>query len=300
MSTMRAILILFKDAIKAYLGDRSVMYAAGLAYYAVFAIAPLLVFVVSIAGLFIGRADARLQITAQVQYLVGPQLAELLGELEAKIKERTFSTGCTLLSILGLLLSGAGIFSQLDKALNDIWGLKPLKPANMGERVILLRHKSMPYIVVFFLGFLLSSSVLLDTAVATVAGRLARFLPQINQILPHISRLAIPLLAFSTFTVILKWLPEARSRWRDVAVGGLVTTLLFLIGRLLLLYYLEGSDTVSLFGAVGSIVILLLWVYYSAQIVLFGAEFTKLYADRFGQPITPRRLAMFEDGPAGA
>ena len=201
---------------------------------------------------------------------------------------------------MGLLLSGAGIFSQLDKALNDIWGLKPLKPANMGERVILLRHKSMPYIVVFFLGFLLSSSVLLDTAVATVAGRLARFLPQINQILPHISRLAIPLLAFSTFTVILKWLPEARSRWRDVAVGGLVTTLLFLIGRLLLLYYLEGSDTVSLFGAVGSIVILLLWVYYSAQIVLFGAEFTKLYADRFGQPITPRRLAMFEDGPAGA
>ena len=124
---------------------------------------------------------------------------------------------------------------------------------------------------------------------------MAHILPQVAGIHPHINRLIIPILSFTIFTVIFKWLPDARSRWRDVAVGGLVTTLLFLIGRQLLILYLDRSDTVSMYGTAGSIVVLLIWVYYSAQIVLFGAEFTKLYADRFGQPIEPRKMTVFED-----
>jgi membrane protein len=292
---LRSTLILFKDTIKAYLTDSSIMYAAGLAYYAVFAIAPLLVVVSAVAGALIGRSIAAVQITAQVQYLVGPQLAELLGELAARIDQRTFGPGATLLGALGLLFSAAGIIKQLDTALNDIWGIETVRPKSAGELLILLRHKSGPFLVVFFLGFLLSLSVFLDTLFGTLAGRLAGYLPQIAALLPHISRLIIPALAFATFAVIYKWLPEARSRWRDIAIGALVTTLLFLSGRLLLLYYLERSETISLFGAVGSLVILLIWVYYSAQIVLFGAEFTKLYADRFGRPITPRMLAKFEE-----
>lgn len=295
MHFITSILSLVKDSIKAYFGDRSIMYAAGLAYYAVFAIAPLLVFVVSVAGVLIGRSNAVNQMSAQVEYLVGPQLGALLAELAATIDQRTFGTGGTILSIMGLIFSAVGIFNQLDSALNDIWGIRVERPQSLADRAILLRHKSMPFIVIFFLGFMLSSSVLLDTMLKAVAGRLAPYLPRIGELLPHINRLIIPVLSFAVFTVIFKLLPEARSRWRDVAVGGLVTMLLFLAGRLLLLFYLERSDTLSLFGSVGSFVILLMWVYYSAQIVLFGAEFTKLYADRFGQPITPRRLAIFED-----
>lgn len=295
LQTIRSILILFRDTLKAYLGDRSIMYAAGLAYYAVFAIPPLLVFVGSVAGLLIGRSNAALQIAAQVEYLAGPQLAGLLVDLAGTIDRRTFGTGATLLGVIGLMFSAVGIFNQLDTALNDIWGIRTVRPQSLGDRAILLRHKSMPFIVVFFLGFLLSSSVVLDTLLGALAGRLAPYFPRAAELLPHINRLLIPVLAFATFAIIFKWLPEARSRWRDVAVGALVTTLLFLTGRLLLLFYLERSDTVSLFGAVGSIVILLMWVYYSAQIVLFGAEFTRLYAERFGQPITPRRLAIFEE-----
>ena len=290
-----SIIYLFRDSLKAYFGDRSVMYAAGLAYYAVFAIAPLLVFVVTIAGILIGRSNALDQVFTQLQYLVGPQLAVLLTDLSETISRRTFTTGGTVLSIAGLLFSGAGIFSQLDEALNDIWGIRTIPPQSLHDRLILFRHKTAPFIIVLFLSILLSSSVLIDLVLVTLMDRLGRFLPQIAAVQPNINRLIIPFLSFAIFTVIYKWLPDARSRWRDVAVGALVTTVLFLIGRQLLFVYLERTDTISLYGTAGSIVVLLIWVYYSAQIVLFGAEFTKLYADRFGQPIEPRKMAVFED-----
>jgi membrane protein len=290
-----SIIYLFRDSLKAYFGDRSIMYAAGLAYYAVFAVAPLLVFVVTLAGVFIGRSNAFDKIVSQAQYLVGPQLAGLLAEMAETIIQRTFTAGGTLFSVLGLLFSAAGIFSQLDQALNDIWGIKTIPPQSLTDRLILFRHKTAPFMVVFFLGLLLSSSVIVDTFLVSVTDRLSRILPQIAGIYPQINRLIIPIISFAIFTVIFKWLPDAHSRWRDVAVGGLVTTLLFTIGRQLLRLYLAHSDTVSLYGTAGSIVVLLIWVYYSAQIVLFGAEFTKIYADRYGQPIEPRKMAVFED-----
>ena len=291
-----SIIYLFRDSLKAYFGDRSIMYAAGLAYYAVFAVAPLMVFVVTLAGVFIGRSNALDKIVSQAQYLVGPQLAGLLAEMAETIIQRTFTAGGTLFSVLGLLFSAAGIFSQLDQALNDIWGIKTMPPQSLTDRLILFRHKTAPFIIVFFLGLLLSSSVLFDTFLVSVTDRLSSILPRIAGINPHVNRLIIPIISFAIFTVIFKWLPDARSRWRDVAVGGLVTTLLFTIGRQLLIFYLDRSDTVSLYGAAGSIVVLLIWVYYSAQIVLFGAEFTKIYADRYGRPIEPRMMTVFEDG----
>lgn len=290
-----AVVHLFRDSLKAYFGDRSIIYAAGLAYYAVFAIPPLLVFVVTVAGLFIGRSQALAQVMTQAEFLVGPQLAGLLNDLAETVSERTFSAGGTVLSVLALLLSGAGIFTQLDEALNDIWGIRKVPPQSLRDRAILLRHKLAPFVVVVFLGVLLSSSVAIDTLLVTITDSLTRFLPQFAGLQPQLNWLLIPLLSLAVFTMIFKWLPDARSRWRDMAVGGLVTMVLFLIGRQLLFLYLERDDTVSLYGALGSLVVLLIWVYYSAQIVLFGAEFTRLYADRFGQPIEPRRMMTFEE-----
>lgn len=288
------VILLFRDSFKAFFSDRSIIYAAGLAYYTVFAIAPLLVLIVTISGFFIGRSSAIAQIVDQVQYLVGPQLAGLLSELANTVSQRTFTAGGTVLSLAGLLISAVAIFTQLDEALNDIWGIKTTPPQNMGDRLILFRHKTAPVLIIFFLGLLLSSSVLIDTLLVTITDNLARLLPQFAALYPHANRLLIPLLSFAIFAVIFKWLPDARSRWRDIAVGALVTTVLFVLGRLILIFYLESSDTVSLYGTAGSIVVLLVWVYYSAQITFFGAEFTKLYADRFGQPIVPRKMAVFE------
>ena len=164
-----SLLNLLKDSLKAYFSDRSIIYAAGLAYYAVFAIAPLLVLVVSVAGLFVGRSAAVERIAEQVSYLVGPQLAGLLGELARAVEGQSLGAGATVLSVLGLLLGAAGIFTQLDEALNDIWGLSTLRPQSFGERVILLRQKTAPFVIVLFLGILLGSSVAADTLIGSLA-----------------------------------------------------------------------------------------------------------------------------------
>lgn len=303
---MQAILQLIRDSFKAYTSDRSIIYAAGLAYYAVFAIAPLLVFVMSLASLLIGRAIDPAQVTALLEALTGPQVAALLAGLTETLRQRTFSAGSTALSVAGLLFGAAGIFSQLDTALNDIWGITTLPPQGLRQRLMLFRYKMAPFVIVCFLGLLLGSSVLLDSLLGSVAGGLERFIPTLAGYVPQLNRLLIPALTFATICVTFKWLPDARSRWRDIAAGALVTTALFLIGRLLLNLYLARTDQVSLFGTAGSVVALLIWVYVSAQILLFGAEFTKLYADRFGRPIEPRKLARFasEEGlpapPGGA
>ncbi len=286
---------LFKDAIKAYFANRASIYAAGLAYYAVFAIAPLLVFIIWLASIFVGRSAAVEQINEQIQYLVGPEVTDLLTELAQAVNQRTFGPGATILGLFALIFSAAGIFNQLDRALNEIWGIRAVRPQSIGERMILIRRRAAPVIVLFFFGLLFTSSIMVDTLLGLFSSFVAEFLPQLPDLSLHINRLIIPLLAFVTFCVIFKWLPDAHVRWRDVAVGALVSTLLFLLGRVLLTFYLERSGTGALFGTVGSIVVLLIWVYYSAQVLLFGAEFTKLYADRFGQPIVPHRLAAFED-----
>ncbi len=296
--TVNSIFRLFTDSIKAYLNDRAAIYGAGLAYYAVFAIAPLIVFVVWFAGLLIGRSEAINQLLEQVQYFVGPQLAGFLVELTQTVSDRTFTAGTLALSVAGLFMSAAGIFGQLDTALNDLWGIHTLRPQTMGERLVLLRRKLGPFVMVFFLGLLLSVSVIVDTGLTAISSSLARILPVVGSLEPHINSLVIPLLTFLTFSAAYKWLPDAHSRWRDMAVGAFVTTILFLAGRWGLTLYLGRSDPASLYGAAASIIILLIWVNVSAHIVLFGAEFTKLYADRFGQPIVPRRLAAFVDLPA--
>lgn len=288
-----SILHLFRDSIKAYLNDRAAIYAAGLAYYAVFAIAPLLILTAAIAGVFIGESLASSQISESIEYFVGPELASYLSEIASAVARQTVSTGVTLLSVIGLFLSGAGIFNQLDRALNDIWGLEKLRPDSLRDRLVLLRHNIGPFAVVFFLGLLLSASVLINTAVGTLYSRLSDLFPMVAQYQPQTSLLVIPGLTFLLLCAIYKWLPDARSRWQDVAVGAFVTTIIFLIGRWGLTLYLQLNDRGSLFGAASSIIILLIWVDVSAHIVLYGAEFTKLYADRFGQPIRPRRMTAF-------
>lgn len=152
--------------------------------------------------------------------------------------------------------------------------------------------------MVFLLGFLLSLTVIVETLLSAVRARFEVLFPEATAFIPQISLLFIPLLTFITFLLVFKLLPDARTRWRDMAVGALVTTVLFLIGRGVLSIFMSYSNTGSLYGAAGSIVILLFWIYYSAQIILYGAEFTWLYAQRYGRAIRPRRLSRILDQPA--
>nr|MBP6016408.1 YihY/virulence factor BrkB family protein [Promineifilum sp.] len=151
--------------------------------------------------------------------------------------------------------------------------------------------RAIPFLMVFLFGFLFSLTVIAETLLSAVRSRFGVLFPEADALIPQINLLFIPFLSFITFLLILKLLPDARTRWRDMAVGALVTTVLFLIGRALLSIFISYSNTGSVYGAAGSIVILLLWIYYSAQIILYGAEFTWLYAMRHGRPIQPRRLS---------
>lgn len=292
MDTLKSALLLIKDTVAAFLADRATIFAAGISYFSIFAIAPLLILIINIAGLFISRSAAGDLLSTQFSVIFGPELTEFIRELIRARADRSLSTTTTLISIAFLLVAAAGIFNQLKIALNLIWGVRFNQAKNIHEWLALVRRQAIPVLMVFLFGLLLSISVILDTLLTLVQTRFEALVPIISQILPSISRTFVPLLTFMTFLFIYKFLPDATTRWRDISLGALVASLLFLLGRYLLAVFLTISGTTTLYGAAGSIIVLLMWVYFSAAILLLGAEFIKLYAARHGQPIRPIRMSV--------
>ncbi len=297
MQTIKSVLILLRDTVAAFLQDRATIYAAGLAYYTVFSLAPLLVFVVTVAGFFIGRSAASDQIVIQLQMIVGPDLGGFLEELLVALNDQSSAGTVTVVSLVGLLFGAGGIFNQIKNSVNILWGLVPRRPRGTRDYLHMVRSRAIPFLMVFLFGFMLSAAVLVDTVLALAQSRLAVFFPELAEALPSLSRIIVPVLTFVTFALSYKLLPDARVRWRDVWPGALLATLLFQFGRYLLTLFLDFSGTGSAYGAAGSLVVLLVWVFFSANLLLLGAEFIKLYATRFGQPIRPGHTARFEGDP---
>jgi membrane protein len=293
MKLLKAIFNLFKDSLVEYFKDRAAIFAAGLAYYTIFSIAPLLVFVTGMAGLFIGRGRAAEQVALQLQYLVGSDLAGYLGEITETLSNRTANRTAALLSIGGLLIAAGGIFNQLKTALNLIWGITSVSPKNRQEWLLLARYRAIPFLMVFAFGFMMILAFILEGIVGAISARFEVLFPDVSAMAPQLSFFLLPALTFITFALVFRFMPDAYVRWREVAVGALVTTALFLIGRRLLAFFLSLTDTGSIYGAAGSIIIMLIWIYFSAQILLYGAEFTWLFALRYGRPIRPKRLSAF-------
>ena len=291
MSHLRSIFSLFKNALEAFLTDRASIYAAGLAYYMAFSIAPLLVFVVNIAGFFIDQSLAQEQVMEQLRYLVGGELAGYIDGIMTAVRDQTMSRTATIVSIIALFIAGTGIFRQLRVALDLIWGISDVQPKNVHEWLLLARYRAIPFLSVFVLGAALVLVVITEAVLTAVQARFEVLFPEAGFLLTQLGRLIIPLLTLAAFLFIFKALPDAQVRWRDAAVGAVVTTVLFLIGRVILSFFLSFSNTGSVYGAAGSLIILLFWIYYSAQILLYGAEFTWLYALRYGQPIQANRLS---------
>jgi len=284
MQTVTAAFQLLADTVRAFLQDKATLYAAGLAYYAVFSLAPLLVFVIAVAGFFIGRSAANDQIIRQLQ-------------LVTAVSNQNSTGTVTVLSLVGLFFGAAGIFNHARNSINILWGLVARRPHSTRDWLLMARSRAIPFLMVFLFGGVLSAVVLLDTLLSMVQHRLAILFPELALALPSVSRILVPLLTFATFAFIYKLLPDARARWRDLLPGALLATALFLVGRTLLVFFLDRSQTGSAFGAAGSLVVLLVWVYFSANILLLGAEFIKLYALRHGRPIRPNTVARFEGDP---
>lgn len=268
-------------AIQAWFEHRAASKGAALSFYMLFSLAPILVLVISIAGLFFGAEAARGEIFAQLNGLVGEQgAAAIQGILAAT--HRAGGSGVAAAIAFGILIVGAtSAFAELKSSLDDIWHAPP--PAGAGWKT-LLRARVLSFSIVLALAFMLLVSLVVNAALAVVDrfwGALwtaSWFAPVADAISTAFSFAVVTAL----FAVIFKMLPNARIAWRDVTMGALITALLFAVGKRLIGLYLGNSAVASSYGAAGSVVALMLWVYYSAQIFFFGAELTRQYALQFG------------------
>ncbi len=274
----------FKDTFDSWNKDHAPRLGAALAYYTVFSLGPLLIIVIAIAGLVFGTQAVQGQIMGQIQSLVGDQGAAFIQTaIESASKPRD-SVIATVIGVVTLLLGALGVFGQLQDALNAIWGVTP-KPDRGWKGM--LKDRLLSFSMVLVVAFLLLVSLVLSaalTAFFTYFGNLAPMSATVAQgVYFFASFLVITLL----FALLFKYLPDAEISWGNVWIGAAMTSLLFTIGKFILGFYLGSSAFGSTYGAAGSLVVVLVWVYYSAQILFFGAEFTKVYATRYGKGIVP-------------
>lgn len=258
--------------------DDCLTLGAALAYYTVFSLAPILVIVIAVAGAVFGQEAAQGEIVAQIRGLVGEEGATAIQSLIDSAGRQGAGGRATLIGLLVLLFGSTSAFSQLQSALNKIWEVEPRAQTGIWE---MIRARFLSFAAVLGVGFLLSVSLVLSAAVAAFGRYGWGWVPAIGPMLELADFLGSMLVHTLLFAMIFKLLPDAAIRWREVWLGGGVTAGLFFVGKLAIGAYLGASED----GAAGWVILILAWVYYSAQIVLFGAEFTRAYATR---PTSPR------------
>jgi len=280
----------FWNLLKATLGewwnDNPFRLAASLAFYTIFSLAPTLVFAVAIAGLVFSEDQARTQIARQLGELIGGEGGKAIAQVLKESRGIGGNPTAVFLSLFTLILGSTAVFAELQSALNLIWDIE-VKP---GRSMIkgFLRDRILSFAIVLAVGFLLLVSLLVSAALSAIQtymqSRMGSF-PWVWQIVNLVVSIGIATLLFG---MIYKYLPDVKITWKDVGVGAAVTSLLFSIGKFLIGLYLGRTAVASMYGAAGSFVILLFWVYYSALICFFGAEFTQVYARRYGSQIRPQ------------
>ena len=277
---LRALWTLLKDSVNGYIEDDALSRGAAIAYYTIFSIAPVLVIVIAIAGLVYGDEAAHGAITAQLQGMLGYDGAEAVQTMIASARNKNSGIMATVLGIGTLLVTASGVFGEMQTGLNVIWKVKPDPNASTVSRLIRARAASLGLVAA--LGFLLVVSLAVSATVAAGAQVLQHVLPDIDVLLQLVNFLLSFAMITLLFAAIYKVLPDKSIEWYDVWIGALATAFLFTVGKTVIGLYIGSSKVASSYGAAGALVIVLLWVYYSAQIFLFGAEFTKAFAHRHG------------------
>lgn len=271
--------LLIRESVEDYIEDDALSRGAAIAYYTVFSIAPLLVIATAIAGLFFGEDAVRGAIAEQLRGLVGESSAETVQSMVAGASNRLSGTIATLIGVVTLLFTASGVFGELQGALNLIWRSPP-PPGDTVTRLVKARLASLGLVAAT--GFLLLVSLLASAALSAFATWFGGLLPEMHLILGAANFLISFATISALFAAIYKILPNRPLGWRDVAVGAVVTAFLFTVGKSLIGWYIGSSSVASSYGAAGALMVLLLWVYYSAQVFLLGAEFTKVWAGMKG------------------
>ncbi|MEP6676468.1 MAG: YihY/virulence factor BrkB family protein [Ferruginibacter sp.] len=280
-----------KQVFVEFASDNVLKYSASLAYCTVFSLAPMLIIIIGAGGFLFGQEAMEGRIYVQIKDLIGSQAAIQVQETIKNVHLEKASSVATVISVIALLVGATGIFGEMQDSLNRIWGLK-LKARKVWWKIILNRLLS--FSLVISLGFVLMVSLILNAIVAGIGGRLDHIISgSAAALVPSINIIMSLLINTFLFAIIFKILPDARIRWKDVFIGAVTTSVLFMLGRWAIGFYIGTSNMASIYGAAGSVIIILIWTYYSAAILYFGAEFTKVYAKEYGGKISPNDYSMW-------
>ncbi len=279
---------LARDTFRQWCEHKAPRLGAALAYYTIFSIGPLLVIAIAVASIVF--KDAEEQIVSSLSGVLGGESAEVVKQTIESGKEGGRNWIATIIGIITLLIGASGVFGQLKDALNTIWEVKPKEGRGFFK---IIKERFFSFTMVLGTGFLLLVSLIVTSAAAALTTWLRSFLPG-GDILGHVVSVIVSFLLVSAiFALLFKYLPDVELVWKDVWIGAVASAVLFMLGQYLLSIYIASGAIGAPFGAVGSLVIVLVWIYYSAQILFLGAEFTQVYTHRFGSRVKPKHDAEF-------
>jgi len=259
--------------------DNCLRLSAALTYYTVFSLAPLLLLATAIAGFVLGEEAVNGELTKQLTFLLGNEGAKAINDLVANARKPSSGVIATVISVAALLLGATGAFAELKAALNEIWAATPKKLSGV---VAYLRDRLFSFAMVACVGFLLLVSLLVNAAISFMSNFSSGYLSIPPFVLQSVNVLVSLALTTGLFALIFKILPDKDVKWQDVWIGAILTSVLFTVGKLLIGLYLGGTSVLSAFGASASVILILVWTYYSSMILFFGAEFTEVYSRRRG------------------
>ncbi|HOD35941.1 MAG TPA: YihY/virulence factor BrkB family protein [Syntrophales bacterium] len=275
------IYLLLKNTYEEWSRDRASLMAAALAYYTIFSLAPLAIIMIAIAGIFFGEKAAQGELVAAIQGMVGEHGTHVIQGLIMSSASKKAGIIAAAIGFATMMFGASKLFGALQDALNSVWEIEPVKGGFKG----VIRKRLISMGVVLMSGLLLLASLFAGTALAAVRTVIGDSIPGIGYLFVLINFLLPFLLTTTLFAVIFKVLPDAKVAWRDVWIGAAATSFFFAIGQMLSSFYLGSKNMASTYGAAGSLVVLIFWINLAAQIFLYGAEFTQVYACRYGSCI---------------
>ena len=278
-----------KKVFKEFSADNILKYSASLAYYTVFSIAPLLVIISTLSAIFFGQEAVQGQVYEQLEGLVGSVAAVQIQDIIKNIHLTGNNFFASVVSVIILLIGATTLFGEVQDSFNKIWGLR-IKAKKVWWKLILTRLLS--FSLILCIGFIMIVSLVLNALVSAFGKFIGRYIHNFSVYFIEITEALLSfLVATFLFSLMFKWLPDAKIKWKDVLFGGLITAIFFTLGKLAIGFYLGKSNLTTLYGAAGSIIIIMVWVYYSSIILYLGAEFTKVHAKLYGGKIYPNDFA---------
>jgi membrane protein len=281
---------ILKEAFMGFSNDNAMKFSAALAYYTVFSLAPLLMLLISLTSVFFGREAIQGQLFSEINGLIGNQAAKQLQDIIKNLEMSGKTTMSVIIGSVTLIIGASSIFSEIQDSINIIWRVKP-KPGSGWKKFI--KNRLLSYSLIIVLGFLLVVSLIINGALLAMSNTLKGYFPDITVILFNSLNVIVSFIVITAlFSVIFKVLPDVKIDWKHVRIGAFFTACLFMIGRFLIGIYIEKTSAGSAYGAAGSLIVILVWVYYTSVILYFGAEFTQAYLNFTKAKIKPEDYAV--------